>query len=133
LAAGIRDRQINDALRDEAKDYTKDLFKLELDNIQALPDSLTRVSAFNKNNKLFPFIEIYGCTDEEMSAVWNKLTYNGFTIGRIDTLQNNIDNKPIYMGNPGYFKGQLIRLQDFNEDSHLANAIAGELYKGVYI
>jgi len=133
LAAGIRDRQINDALRDEAKDYTKDLFKLELDNIQALPDSLTRVSAFNKNNKLFPFIEIYGCTDEEMSAVWNKLTYNGFTIGRIDTLQNNIDNKPIYMGNPGYFKGQLIRLQDFNEDSHLANAIAGELYKGVYV
>lgn len=133
LLAGLRDREIQDALRDEAKDYTKDLFGLQLDNIRALPNSLTKISAFNANNKLFPFIEFYSCTEEEKTAVSRKLVYNGFTIGRVDTLENNIMNKPLYMSQPGYFKGQLIRLQDFNEDSHLANAIAGELYKGVYI
>lgn len=133
LAGGIRDLQINDALRNEALDYTKDMFGMRIDNIKALPNSLTRVSSINNNNKIFPFIELYTCSDEEYRAVSRKLVYNGFTIGRIDTLENNINNKPLYLGEPGYFKGQLIRLQDFNEDSHLANAIAGELYKGVYI
>jgi hypothetical protein len=37
------------------------------------------------------------------------------------------------MGRPGYFKGQLIRLEDIGDDFHVANTIANELYKGVYI
>ena len=133
LAGGIADVRINQALRDEAKDYTKDMFGLQLDNIKALPNSLTRVSSLNNNNKIFPFIELYICSDEESRAIANKLKYNGFTIGRIDTLQNAIVNKPLYMGAPGYFKGQLIRLEDIGDDSHVINAIAAELYKGVYI
>lgn len=133
LAGGLKDIEINQALRDEAKDYTKDMFGLQLDNIKALPNSLTRVSSLNNNNKIFPFIELYTCSDEESRAIGNKLKYNGFTIGRIDTLQNSIASKPLYMGAPGYFKGQLIRLEDIGDDSHVINAIAAELYKGVYI
>lgn len=133
LAGGIRDLEINQALRDEAKDYTKDMFGLQLDNIKALPNSLTRISSFNNNNKIFPFFEEYDCSEEEVAAVLKKMIYNGFTIGRIDTLSNMIINKPNDLGGPGYFKGQLIRLEDIGDDSHIANAIAGELYKGVYI
>lgn len=132
LAGGIADIAINEKLRDEAKDYTKDMFSLELENIKALPDSLTRVSAFNANNKIFPFIEYYVCTDREITAVWDKLIYNGFTIGRPDTLENMIANKPAYQP-LGYVKGQLIRLESINDDFHIVNTIASELYKGVYV
>lgn len=133
LAGGLADLRINDALRTEALDYTKDQFGFQLDNIKALPNSLTRITSFNNNNKIFPFFEVYQCSDEELAAVYNKLTYNGFTIGRIDTLENLILNKPPYMGVPGYFKGQIIRLEDIGDDFHITNAIANELYKGVFI
>lgn len=134
LAGGLKDMQINEALRNEAMDYTKDMFGLQMENIKALPNSLTRVSSFNANNKIFPFIELYICSDEELAAVEYKLTYNGFTLGRIDTLENTINNKPLYMTNEyGYFKGQIIRLENIGDDSHIANAIANELYKGVYV
>ena len=132
LAGGIADVAINEKLRDEAKDYTKDMFSLELENIQALPDSLTRVSAFNANNKIFPFLEFYTATDQEIRAVSDKLVYNGFTMGRPDTLENMIDNKPAYLP-LGYVKGQLIRLESINDDFHIVNTIASELYKGVYV
>lgn len=133
-AAGIADVYINEQLRNEAMDYTKDMFGLQLENIKALPNSLTRVSSFNANNKIFPFLELYTCSDEELAAVEYKLTYNGFTLGRIDTLENTINNKPLYMANEyGYFKGQIIRLSNIGDDSHIANSIAAELYKGVYV
>ena len=132
--AGAADIYINEQLRNEAMDYTKDMFGLQMENIKALPNSLTRVSSFNANNKIFPFIELYTCSDEELAAVERKLTYNGFTLGRIDTLENTINNKPLYMTNEyGYFKGQIIRLENIGDDSHIANAIAAELYKGVYV
>lgn len=134
LAGGIADLYINEKLRGETMDYTKDMFGLQMENIKALPNSLTRVSSFNANNKIFPYLELYICSDEELAAVENKLTYNGFTLGRIDTLQNTINNKPLYMANEyGYFKGQIIRLENIGDDSHIANAIAAELYKGVYV
>lgn len=132
-AGGAADKRINEALRTEALDYTKDQFGFQLDNIKALPNSLTRISSLNANNKIFPFVEIYRCTETENIAVRNKLIYNGFTIGRIDTLQNMITNKPVSLDKPGYFKGQIIRLEDIGDDFHVTNSIANELYKGVYI
>lgn len=132
LGGGIADIAISDKLRDEAKDYTKDMFSLELENIKALPDGLTRVSAFNANNKIFPFLELYTATEQEILAVSNKLVYNGFTIGRPDTLENMISNKPAYLP-LGYVKGQLIRLESISDDFHIVNTIASELYKGVYV
>ena len=56
------------------------------------------------------------------------------TIMRIGTLKEFI---PYIPDNPGwdygYFKGQLIRLEGIDDDSHIVNAIASELNKGVYI
>lgn len=131
LAAGLADIQMNETLRQEALDYKRDMFGLELENIKAQPDSLTRVSAFNANNKIFPFIEFYTATDIEIRAVANKMVYNGYTIGRIDTIENMILNKP--EGIPlGYIKGQIIRL-DIIDDFHLLNEISSEIFKGVFV
>ena len=132
--AGAKDRELNDILRNEALDYTKDNFAYQIDNIKALPQALTRISAFNANNKLFPFVEIYDATDTEKEALKNKIKYNGMTIGRIGTLEEFIPYRPNLPGwDYGYFKGQLIRLEGIDDDFHIAKAIATELNKGVYI
>lgn len=132
--AGYMDQQYNEELRQEAINYTRDQFGFQNQNIQALPDCLTKVSAYNVNNKIFPFIERYIATPEEEKALENKLIYNGMTIGRIGTLSEYYLNKPAQLREDyGYFKGQLIRLENIGDDSHVANAIAQEFNKGWYI
>lgn len=132
LLAGQKDRELNELLRQEALDYTKDMFGYQVGNIKALPDALTRVSAYNYNNKIFPFIERYSATPEEEEALKNKLIYNGMSIYRIGTLEEFIINKPITI-DFGYYKGKIIRLEDIGDDFHIANTIATEMNKGVYI
>lgn len=125
---GMADYAINEALRSENIDYTKDQFGYQLGNIQALPDTLSRVNSFNPNNKIFPILEFYGCSEEETEALKQKIKYNGMSIGRIGKLRDFV--------NPAettYIKGQLIVLDELPEDSHLANDIANEIYKGVRI
>lgn len=132
LAGGLRDMELSEQLRQEAIDYSKDLFGYKLDNIQALPDALSKVSAYNANNKVFPFLEVYSATKEEEEALRNKLIYNGMSIYRIGKLEDYILNKPDSI-DYGYFKGQIIRLEDLGDDFHVANMIASEINKGVYI
>ena len=128
LAGGLVDYKINQALRSEALDYSRDLFGYQLDNIKALPYALTRVSAFNIKNKIFPFIEEYGTTIEERRAVRDKIDYNGMTIGRIGTISEFLSPDELF-----YIKGTLIRLDTLAEDAHLIYALSNELFKGVFV
>lgn len=135
LAGGIADIQLNEKLRNEALDYTKDMFGYQLGNIQALPNTISKVSAFNNNNKIFPILEYYTCTETEKKALANKLAYNGMTVMVIGKISDYMNNFWSYndITSKGYIKGKLIRLDGINEDFHLINAISGELDKGVYI
>lgn len=111
----------------EARSYTMDQFNLSLQNIKALPNTMSRTSAFDINNKLFPFIEFYEATDEEVDALRNKITYNSMAV-------NVISNISTYMKTtPTFIQGSIIRLPSLEEDYHLAVAIAQEIHKGVYI
>lgn len=127
VAGGIRDYQLNETLRRETIDYTKDQFGYSLGNIQALPTGLAKTSAFTANNKIYPFIEYYTCTDEEKRALENKLKYNGMTVMRIGQIQEFLQE------DESYIKGKLIRLEDISEEYHLVEEIAKELNKGVFI
>lgn len=127
-AGGIADYSINEALRNETMDYTRDQFGYQLGNIRALPDTLSRVNSFNPNNKIFPILEFYGCTEEETEALKQKIKYNGMSIGRIGKLRDFVNPTETT-----YIKGQLIVLDELPEDSHFANDIANEIYKGVRI
>ena len=109
----------------EARDYSSDMYAYSLGNIQALPYTLTRVSTFTPNNKIFPFIEFYDCTEVEISALTNKLMYNGMSIGVIGKIKD-------YLGNYNYVQGTLIRLTGINEDSHVVAEIANEIKQGAY-
>lgn len=122
-----QDLKYSQQLQNEAVSYTKDMWQLNLQNIQALPYSLGKVGAFVIDNKIFPFLEYYTASDEEKEALRNRLTYRGFTLGVIDKPENY---------STGWFQGSLIRylpVEGQNLDYHATAALAAELNKGVYI
>lgn len=111
----------------EARSYMIDKFNYQLGNVKALPYTLTKISAFDINSKIFPFIEFYSCTQEEKEAFVNKIRYESMTVMRVGTISDFITPEE------HYFKGELIRLEDVEGESHLFNAIYEEILKGVYI
>lgn len=128
MVGGALDVYYNETLRNEALDYTKDQFGYNLQNIQARPDSLAKVSSFDNNNKVWPTLEYYTCTNQEKEALVNKMRYNGMTIGRIGKMEDFID-----ISKPQYIKGKLIRNILIVDDYHILTTIAEELDKGVFI
>ena len=127
LGGGITDLIQQQALKNDAIDLTKDNFNFMLGNIKALPLQLNKTSSFNPSNSLVPILEFWSATDKEKNIAENKIIFNGMTIGAIDNLYNY---KTI--GN-AYFKGQLIRIYNINDDFHLVNTIAKELHQGIYL
>ena len=127
LAGGIGDLLIQDKLMQESLDYTKDLYGYNLENIKARPDTITKVSAINNNNKIYPVLEFYSCTEKEKEAFKLKLKYNGMSVGIIDTIDNYIQLEP------SYIKAKLIRLTDLGEDFHVVKTISNELNLGVFL
>lgn len=124
---GLIDVNLSRQLREEEKSYAIDQYGYSMENIQAIPYSLSKIDAFNKNYKFFPFLEDYRCTEVEKRAFINKLTYDGMTVMRIDRIANFIADEPHFI------QAQLVRLEGIPEDYHMINAIADELNKGVFI
>lgn len=117
----------------ENRDYAIDMFTYQLGNIKAMPNTLTKVTAYNNNNKLYPTIEYYSCTDEEKDAFRNKLLYNGMTIMRIGTIRDFVlkDSDE----DLSYFQGQMIITDPANElngANHEIVELYNEFKKGVY-
>nr|DAK75616.1 MAG TPA: hypothetical protein [Caudoviricetes sp.] len=133
-AGGVADIAINENLYNEALNYKKDLFGYQLDNIRALPNSIAKTTGYTANNKLFPQLVYYTCTEREKRAVANKVAYNGMSVGVIGKISDYIYNSWSYedITDKGYIKAQIIRLENIADDTHLLNAIAEEIYKGVY-
>ena len=137
-AGGVADIFMNEQLRNEAIDYTKDQFNYSLENIQALPYTLSRVSSFTKDNTIFPVLEYYTCTLREKVAMANKIAYNGMTVMAIGKIKDYINNTWSYKNykieifSKGYIKGKIIRMQDLEDEYHLVKEIANEINKGVY-
>ena len=130
LGAGAGDLLISQKLYEENMNYRKDMFSMNLENIQARPQGLARTSAFTNNNKVFPFVELYDCTDEEKEALRNKIKYNGMTVGVIGTLSNYIYDAQVADEKTHYVKGQLI-MTDIDDDYHSYQALNNELDMGI--
>ena len=124
IGAGYDIKYLKEAQK-EARGMFNDMYVYQLGNIQALPYTLTKVSAFTPNNKIFPFIEFYDCTDLEKQALRNKIKYNGATIGVIGKIED-------YLGNNNYVQGRLIRLDSIDEASRIVLEIANEIKEGAY-
>lgn len=110
----------------ENKQLSIDKYNYQLGNIQALPYTISKVGSFDINSKLYPFIEYYTASEEEVKTLEDKITYESMTVMRIGTISEFKQDEPTYI------KGQLIRLDDLHTDTNLINDIYTELYKGVY-
>lgn len=108
--------------------YMKDMFTYNLQNIQALPDTLIATSGFDYINKIYPFIEYYTCTDVERQQVQRLFELSGMEIGRVDYINNfNIGNSQSFTQATLYkFIGEI-------GNPSIVNEINIELNKGVYL
>lgn len=126
---GVMDVIDNQKLRDDARSSQFDMFNYQLGNVKALPNTLTKVSTYNINNKIYPFYEIYEATSEEIEALRQQLKWRGYNLGIIGKLSDfQVEGK--------YFKGKLIRLEENPDiplgDSHLYENYNSELQQGIY-
>lgn len=135
-AGGAQDIYYNDKLHQENLKYAKDQFSYQLQTIQAMPQTISKVSSYNPNNKIFPVFEKYTCSAEEKTAYIRKLCYEGMTIMSLGKLsdytgsQYTMDNETTR----NYIKARIVKLADKTAiDSHIYDTLQAELSKGVYI
>ena len=126
VTAGI-DYANNIKMMEENRQYAIDMYGYNLQNIQAIPTSLTKTSALTYNTRVWPFIEYYTCTEAERKALKDKIKYNGMTIMKVGQLSDYL------LGEDNFYKGKVIRLPDVKLDGHMAFEIYNELNKGVYL
>lgn len=137
---GMADMKLNEMLRSEAVDYAKDQFGYQLQQIQALPYSLNKVGVQNVNYKYFPFVEIYESTPEEITALTNKIQWNGMTIMRIGTIADHLKNTEDSIGT--FIQAKPLRISYYaatdevadgiDSSAYFLDVIAAELEQGVY-
>jgi hypothetical protein len=129
LAGYSIDNEIMAKRHKEAKDYAVDKFNYQLGNIKALPYTLTKVGAFDISSKVFPFLEYYTCSDAEKDALREKIKFESMTIMAIGLFGDYYQA----FDEPKYFKGELIRCDEFDGSPNVLEAIYAELLKGVYM
>lgn len=125
-AGGIADLNIMNDRMNEQRSLQSDMHYLNIGNIQALPDALTKVGAFTIRTAKQPFLEVYRATTEEQEALRKYITEQGMTYGDIDVMQTAIDNTPT----GGYVSGYAIYM-DADFDAHEFSALNEELQIGV--
>lgn len=122
---GLKDTEWLERQQEENRSFAIDQFNYQLGNTQALNATATKSTPLTYNNKVWPILEYYSCTEQEKNVLRNKIKYDGMTIMAIDKLKN--------YNNPGTrLKGQMIRLENLGDDSHIAQAIYEEVEKGFY-
>lgn len=127
VGGGIADMTINEKLRQENISLQRDRFNFDLQNIRARPATLAKSTSFDNNNKYFPYLEFYSCTDQEKDIFAAKLNYEGMTIGRVDKLSSFLTN------DISYVRGTLIRSTDIHCDDAQLRHIGRELKQGLYM
>lgn len=126
----IADYNINEVLRNEAISYKKDMYNYSLGNIKALPYGLSRTSSFNIQNKIWPFLEYYSCTDTERLVLEKKLYYNGMSIGAFGAIRDYVplDGKTHFVQASYPF----LVSRKGKHDSHIESEISAEMAIGIY-
>ena len=113
--------------RPEEKKYQQDIFNYTIQNIKAQPETLTKVTALDVNNRLFPVLEYYSCTDGEKEYLEKYFYYNSYRIGRIGKIKDYIDPNQDYT----YIQAEILRMETVIE-AHELDYLNEVLKMGVY-
>ena len=124
---GVLDYQNILKRQTEQRSVAIDMHQFQLDNIKALPYSLTKCPAFTFNNKIFPFIEVYSATEEEIEALYQYLQYRSFNINVVGKIKDYLQDKYTFI------QGNLIRLDELVANTSIAEDIYNKIKQGVYI
>lgn len=133
MATGITDVVLSESMYRENKSYATDMHNLQLGNVQAMPVSLARTTAFHIDNRYFPILAKYKCTDEEKKAVVDFIVNRSMNVGIIDK-PGNYMNIWSYDGKNArvFMQGSIIKI-DSKFDVHLIDELNAEFQKGVYL
>lgn len=127
IAGGITDVIANEQIYQEQRQASIDTFNMQLGNVKARNNTLSRGSSYDVDNKYFPIIEYYTCTDTELSALQKKLQYRGMTVEVVGTVEDYLNPNETT-----YIQGDLIEI-DITDDFHMAREIANVLRGGIRI
>ena len=128
---GAMDIKYKEMLRNDQVDKTKTLFNYNLQNIQALANTLNKSNPYNIDNKYVPYLEKYTCSDVEREAFKLKMKYDGMTIMRTGTLRYFLNYKDEV--EESYIKGAIIRFPNLSEDYNYAKELSNEVGQGFYL
>lgn len=126
MLGGIADAWMNQAERFEDQQYNIDMFKMNMQNIIALPNTINKGSILSPTFKYFPFLETYSCTDSEKLALNMLIKFQGMKINRFGTIAQYLNPD-----NP-YIRGFIVRYKG-NLPAHIIDEINRELKMGVYL
>lgn len=113
----------------ETKSFREDMFYYNLKNIKAQPETLTKVSALDINNRIWPILEKYSCTEDEKIYFEKYLVYNSYRIERIGKIKDYINpNQELT-----FIKASLIIFESNNMTPEMTNFLNEELSHGVYL
>lgn len=107
------------------------LFDYQLDNIQSMPRTISKLTSINTDFRVWPFVEIYSTTIDDRNHFNDMIKYNGMTIMVTGYIEDYL--KP---SDETFIKATLIRFYEFSKqenDFTLVEAINYELSKGIYI
>lgn len=127
-AGGVTDIIANKQLRADQRGAMIDQFNMQLGNIKAMPNTVTKLGSVLADQPLVPYLEIYDCTDKEKNNFDNYLSLRSYAINRYGKLYD-------YVKATGrtFLKGIIVRLTGVSDDSHYVAAIADEVNQGFYI
>ena len=128
LISSALSMQEAEQLRQNARDSMMDMQSYNLGNIRARPDTLTKVSSINRQNKGWPVAEIYTAPQNEVDAYIALRKYTGMTVGVIGRLNEFLRENPYKYR---YIRAQVLRLSA-EVDTHMAQVINAELSGGCY-
>lgn len=127
IGGGITDVIANEQIYQEQRQASIETFNMQLGNVKARNNTLSRGSSYDVDNKYFPIIEYYTCTDTELSAFQKQLQYRGMTVEVVGTVEDYLNPSETT-----YIQGDLIDI-DITDDYHMAREIANILRGGIRI
>lgn len=127
LATGVYNMAENIYNSNRAIANYKRSFKWSCENIQAMPNSLNKISSLVNSNKIFPIIEIYDCLSDEKTNFYNYIVLNGMTIDMVGKIKD-------YWGGVffPYVEAVMMRFPSCSATANMLNEINKELDSGLF-
>ena len=120
----------------ESKSYATDMHFMQLGNVQALPRSLAKTTAFNVDNRFFPILATYLPTENEVNMVDEYINTHSMNVNAVGKPENYIYNRYCKEGTTytdrGFISGSIIKIET-TFDTHFVDELNKEFQKGVYL